>query len=245
MTKTAIITGASGGIGRATALRFLEAGWNVGLLARSKDKLSSVAKGHANALPLVCDVRDEGQVIAAFDAVADRFGQIDFLFNNAGNNIAAAHIADISLVDWKSVVDVNLTGAFLCAREAFRRMRDQTPRGGRIVNNGSISAHVPRPGSVAYTSTKHAITGLTKTLSLDGRSLGISCGQIDIGNAGTEMTQRMKVGIPQADGSVRAEPTMDVGHVADAVLHMANLPPDANILFMTIMANTMPYVGRG
>ncbi len=245
MTKTAIITGASGGIGRATAERFLEAGWNVGLLARSKDKLSDVAKGHANALPLVCDVSDEDQVIAAFGAVAARFGRIDFLFNNAGNNVPAAHIADISLADWQKVVDVNLTGAFLCAREAFRHMRDQSPQGGRIVNNGSISAHAPRPGSVPYTSTKHAITGLTKTLSLDGRGLDISCGQIDIGNAGTEMTERMKAGITQADGSVRAEPTMDVGHVADAVLNMANLPPDANILFMTIMANTMPYVGRG
>lgn len=245
MTQTAIITGASGGIGRATALRFLEAGWNVALLARSGDKLVRVAKGRDRALPVVCDVSNEDQVIAAFAAVADRFGRVDFLFNNAGNNIPAAHIADISLADWQRVVDVNLTGCFLCAREAFRRMRDQSPRGGRIVNNGSISAHVPRPGSVAYTSTKHAITGLTKTLSLDGRSLGISCGQIDIGNAGTEMTQRMQIGIPQADGGVRTEPTFDVGHVAGAVLHMATLPPDANILSMTIMANTMPYVGRG
>lgn len=245
MTKTAIITGASGGIGRATALRFLEAGWNVGLLARSEDKLASVAKGHDRALPVTCDVSNEDQVIAAFAAVADRFGRIDFLFNNAGSGAPAAHIADISLADWQRVVDVNLTGSFLCAREAFRRMRDQTPRGGRIVNNGSISAHTPRPGSVPYTSTKHAITGLTKTLSLDGRGLGISCGQIDIGNAGTEMTQQMKAGILQADGSVRAEPVMDVRHVADAVLNMASLPPDANVLFMTIMANTMPYVGRG
>lgn len=245
MTQTAIITGASGGIGRATALRFLEAGWNVGLLARSEDKLARVAEGHDKALAVVCDVSKEDQVIAAFDAVAARFGRIDFLFNNAGNNIPPAHIADISLADWQKVVDVNLTGCFLCAREAFRRMRDQSPRGGRIVNNGSISAHVPRPGSVPYTSTKHAITGLTKTLSLDGRSLDISCGQIDIGNAGTEMTQRMQIGMPQADGSVRPEPTMDVGHVADSVLHMASLPPDANVLFMTIMANTMPYVGRG
>lgn len=245
MTQTAIITGASGGIGRATALRFLEAGWNVGLLARNAEKLASVAKGHDRALPVACDVSNEEQVIAAFAAVADQFGRVDFLFNNAGNNIPPAHIADISLADWQTVVDVNLTGCFLCAREAFRRMRDQSPRGGRIVNNGSVSAQTPRPGSVPYTSTKHAITGLTKSLSLDGRSLGITCGQIDIGNAGTEMTQRMKIGIPQADGSVRTEPTMDVGHVAGAVLHMAQLPPDANILFMTIMANTMPFVGRG
>lgn len=245
MTRTAIITGASGGIGRATARRFLKEGWNVALLARSKDKLASVAKGHDRALPVTCDVSNEEQVIAAFAAAADRFGRVDFLFNNAGNNIPAAHIADISLADWQKVVDVNLTGSFLCAREAFRRMRNQSPRGGRIVNNGSVSAHVPRPGSVAYTSTKHAITGLTKTLSLDGRSLDISCGQIDIGNAGTEMTQKMQIGMPQADGSVRPEPTIDVGHVANAVFQMASLPPDANILFMTIMANTMPYVGRG
>lgn len=245
MTKTAIITGASGGIGRATALQFLQAGWNVGLLARNGDKLARLAKGQDKALALTCDVSNEDQVIAAFDAVADRFGRLDFLFNNAGNNIAPAHISDISLADWQRVVDVNLTGSFLCAREAFRRMRDQSPRGGRIVNNGSVSAHVPRPGSVPYTSTKHAITGLTKSLSLDGRGLGITCGQIDIGNAGTEMTQRMKIGIPQADGSVRAEPTMDVGHVAAAVLNMATLPKDANIQFMTIMASTMPYIGRG
>jgi NAD(P)-dependent dehydrogenase (short-subunit alcohol dehydrogenase family) len=246
MTQTAIITGASGGIGRATALRFLEAGWNVGLLARSEARLASVAKGYAaNALPVVCDVTNEIQVVAAFNAVAAAFGRIDFLFNNAGSNIAPAHIADISLAEWQKVVDVNLTGSFLCAREAFRRMRDQSPRGGRIVNNGSVSAHTPRPGSVPYTSTKHAITGLTKTLSLDGRSLGICCGQIDIGNAGTEMTQRMQIGMPQADGRVRPEPTMDVGHVANAVLHMASLPLDANVLFMTVMANTMPFVGRG
>jgi NAD(P)-dependent dehydrogenase (short-subunit alcohol dehydrogenase family) len=245
MIRTAVITGSSGGIGKATALCFLKAGWNVALLARSQNKLAAMAHGQARALPLVCDVSQEQEVEQAFDAAVDRFGRVDFLFNNAGNNVAPAAIDRISLDDWRNVLDVNLTGAFLCARAAFGRMRVQSPQGGRIVNNGSISAHTPRPGSVPYTTTKHAITGLTKTLALDGRELGITCGQIDIGNAATDMTQAMERGVLQPDGRLMPEATMDVQHVADAVLHMASLPRDANVLSMTVMANKMPFVGRG
>jgi len=240
-----LITGASAGIGRATAERFLGAGWQVALLARRADALERLAAGRANALVLPADVTDGAQVDAAFAQAVSAFGRLDVLFNNAGRFGPSGLIDEISLEDWRATVAVNLDGMFLCARAAFRQMRAQSPQGGRIINNGSISAHAPRPGSVAYTSTKHAITGLTKTLALDGRPFDICCGQIDIGNAVTEMTAAMASGVRQADGSLRAEDRMDVSHVADAVFHMAALPLGANVLFTTIMASKMPLVGRG
>jgi len=240
-----VITGASAGIGRKTAEVFLAAGWDVALLARSADKLAQVAEGQARALALACDVTDAAQVDQAFAQAVQRFGRIDVLFNNAGKMIPGALIDEMSVEDWKSMVDVNLTGMFLCARAAFRQMRQQTPQGGRIINNGSVSAHAPRPGSVAYTSTKHAITGLTKTLALDGRPFDIACGQIDIGNARTDLAAKIEHGVPQADGSVRGEPMMDVTQVADAVLHMARQPMGTNIPFLSIMATNMPWLGRG
>ena len=240
-----LITGASAGIGRATAVRFLDAGWQVGLLARRGDALASLAAGHANALALPTDVTQGEEVDAAFASAVSTFGRIDVLFNNAGRFGPSGLIDEISIADWRATVAVNLDGMFLCARAAFRQMRAQSPHGGRIINNGSISAHAPRPGSVAYTSTKHAITGLTKTLALDGRPFDICCGQIDIGNATTDMTAAMASGVRQADGSLRAEDRMDVSHVADTVLQMASLPLSANVLFATIMASRMPFVGRG
>ena len=240
-----LITGASAGIGRATAARFLDAGWQVALLARRADALESLAAGRANALVLPADVTDAAQVDAAFAQAVTAFGRLDVLFNNAGRFGPSGLIDEIALGDWRGAVAVNLDGMFLCARAAFRQMRRQSPQGGRIINNGSISAHAPRPGSVAYTSTKHAVTGLTKTLALDGRPFDICCGQIDIGNAVTEMTAAMAGGVRQADGSLRAEDRMDVSHVADAVFHMAALPLGANVLFTTIMASKMPLVGRG
>ena len=240
-----VITGASAGIGRSTAEQFLAAGWDVALLARSAAKLEAVAKGHDRALAVPCDVTDEGQVDAAFAAIATRFGRVDVLFNNAGKMLPGQLIDDLSVADWRAMVDVNLTGMFLCARAAFRQMRHQDPQGGRIINNGSVSAHAPRPGSVAYTSTKHAITGLTKTLALDGRPFGIACGQIDIGNARTELAAAIEQGVPQADGSLKGEPMMDVAEVAAAVLHMANQPAGTNIPFLSIMATNMPWLGRG
>ncbi len=240
-----VITGASAGIGRACAERFLDAGWQVALLARRAEPLAAIAGGNPNALALPCDVSDEAQVDSAFAATVERFGRIDALFNNAGVMPPGALIDELSVADWKRAVDVNLTGMFLCARAAFGQMRRQDPRGGRIINNGSVSAHAPRPGSVAYTSTKHAITGLTKTLGLDGRAFDIACGQIDIGNAATDMTAGIGNGALQADGSVRPEARMDVRHVADAVLHMASLPLGANMPFLAIMATTMPWLGRG
>jgi len=240
-----LITGASAGIGRATAARFLDAGWQVALLARRADALESLAAGRADALVLPADVTDAAQVDAAFAQAVTAFGRLDVLFNNAGRFGPSGLIDEIALEDWRGAVAVNLDGMFLCARAAFRQMRRQSPQGGRIINNGSISAHAPRPGSVAYTSTKHAITGLTKTLALDGRPFDICCGQIDIGNAVTEMTAAMAGGVRQADGSLRAEDRMDVSHVADAVFHMAALPLGANVLFTTIMASKMPLVGRG
>jgi NAD(P)-dependent dehydrogenase (short-subunit alcohol dehydrogenase family) len=240
-----LITGASAGIGRATAERFLDAGWQVALLARRADALERLGAGRANALVLPADVTDGAQVDAAFAQAVSAFGRLDVLFNNAGRFGPSGLIDEISLEDWRATVAVNLDGMFLCARAAFRQMRAQSPQGGRIINNGSISAHAPRPGSVAYTSTKHAITGLTKTLALDGRPFDICCGQIDIGNAVTEMTAAMASGVRQADGSLRAEDRMDVSHVADAVFHMAALPLGANVLFTTIMASKMPLVGRG
>ncbi len=240
-----LITGASAGIGRATAERFLDAGWQVGLLARRAEELVSLAAGRANALPLPADVTQAAEVDAAFASAVTAFGRVDVLFNNAGRFGPAGFIDEISLDDWRATVAVNLDGMFLCARAAFRQMRAQSPQGGRIINNGSISAHTPRPGSVAYTSTKHAITGLTKSLALDGRAFDICCGQIDIGNAATDMTAAMASGVRQADGSLRVEDRMDVHHVADIVLQMASLPLGANVLFTTIMASGMPFVGRG
>lgn len=243
MTGTLIVTGASSGIGLATAERFLKAGWNVGLIARRAGPMEGIAG--VNALPLPCDVSDEAQVDAAFAAAVKRFGRVDALFNNAGMSKPAATIDEISVADWNEVVAVNLTGMFLCARAAFRQMRAQSPQGGRIINNGSVSSQAPRPGSVCYTATKHGVTGLTKTLALDGRPFSIAAGQIDIGNAATPMGSRMAKGVPQADGSIRAEPLMTTDQVADAVFAMASLPLTTNILTMTIMATNMPLVGRG
>ena len=240
-----VVTGASSGIGRACAEKFLAEGWQVALLARRADLLAEVAAGHAAALPLVCDVADAASVEAAFAAVLHRFGRIDVLFNNAGFMPPGRLIDEVDLADWQRLIDVNLTGMFLCARAAFGAMRRQTPPGGRIINNGSIAATAPRPGSVGYTTTKHAITGLTKALELDGRPFGITCGQIDIGNARTSITTGITTGVQQADGSLRAEPGMDVANVAAAVFHMASLPPDATIPFLTIMAPGMPWLGRG
>ncbi len=245
MTGTIIITGASAGIGRATAQKFLDGGWTVGLLARSAEPLEKMAAAHENAVALVADVTDAGSVDAAFDGFVKKAGRLDAIFNNAGRGSPAQTIDEIDPAVWKAVVDVNMTGMFLCARAAFRQMRHQDPQGGRIINNGSISATMPRWGSVPYTATKHGVLGLTKTISLDGRPFNIACGQIDIGNALTEMTARMSGGVPQADGTLKPEPTMDVRHVADAAWHMAGLPLSANIQTMTIMATTMPYVGRG
>ena len=245
MAKTIIITGAGSGIGRATAQAFLDAGYKVGLIGRRKETLYETANGHENALALPCDVSDADAVETAFSTAFSNWGRLDVLFNNAGIGSPAMPIDEIPVQTWLDVVNINLTGSFLCARAAFALMRKQSPQGGRIINNGSISAHAPRPGSVPYTSTKHAITGLTKTLSLDGRPFDIACSQIDIGNALTDMAIPMTKGVPQADGTIKAEATMDVAHVADAVLHMANLPLETNVQFMTIMASKMPFVGRG
>ncbi len=244
--KNVLITGASRGIGRACALAFLDAGHNVILAARDAGRLAGLAATAPDrALAFACDVSLPEQVDALFAAIGERFGRLDVVFNNAGISLPATEIADISWEDWRRVVSVNLDGAFLIARGAFAMMRAQNPKGGRIINNGSISAHVPRIGSVPYTTTKTAITGLTRTLSLDGRKHDIACGQIDIGNAASDMTDAMTRGVPQADGSLRPEPVMDVRHVADAVLHMASLPLEANVQFMTVMATKMPFIGRG
>lgn len=243
--QTAIVTGASSGIGRAVALRFLGAGWNVALLARRRDRLDEIAAGHAAALPIACDVTDLAAVEAAFAQVSARFGRIDLLFNNAGVFPPSGTIDALDPADWAQAVAVNLNGMFFCARAAFAAMRAQDPQGGRIVNNGSISAHVPRPGSVAYTTTKHAVTGLTRSLSLDGRAFGIACGQVDIGNARTELLEDVIAQTRARDPDAPVPPTMDVSHVADAVLQMAELPPEANVQFMTLMATKMPYIGRG
>lgn len=244
--KIVLVTGASQGIGRAVAQAFLAAGHQVVLAARNRAALEQVAAtAPGRALVQPCDVSDPDQVEALFAAITAQYGRLDVAFNNAGTGLASTEIADVAWAEWRRVVSVNLDGAFLIARGAFALMRAQSPKGGRIINNGSISAHAPRPGSVAYTTTKHAITGLTKTLSLDGRKHNIACGQIDIGNAATELTAAFATGVPQADGAVRPEPVMDVAHVADAVLHMASLPLEANVQFMTIMATAMPFVGRG
>jgi NAD(P)-dependent dehydrogenase (short-subunit alcohol dehydrogenase family) len=246
--KTAIVTGGGSGIGRAAALALLAAGWKVGLLGRRKEPLEKTAADSGaggRVLVLPTDVTRPEAVRAAFAAVLESWGRLDLLFNNAGTNAPSVPFEDLTLEQWTGVVNVNLTGMFLCAQEAFRTMRGQTPRGGRIINNGSISAWAPRPNSAPYTATKHAVTGLTKSISLDGRKYDIACGQIDIGNAATEMSQRMTEGVPQADGSVRTEPRIDVNHVGATILHWANLPLETNVLFMTLMATKMPLVGRG
>src|SRR4051812_26924405 len=243
--RVAVVTGAGSGIGRVVARALLQDGWRVALAGRREAPLQETADGAGAALAVPTDVRDPASVAALFASVAEAFGRVDLLFNNAGAFGEPAPFADIAFEQWRSVVDTNLTGAFLCAQAAFRAMRDQEPRGGRIVNNGSISAHVPRPLSAPYTATKHAVTGLTRAISLEGREHDIACGQIDIGNAATEMTEAMARGVPQADGSIAPEPRMDARNVADAVLMMARLPLDANVQFLTIMATAMPYIGRG
>ncbi len=245
MTKTIIITGGGGGIGRSVARAFLDAGWQVGLVGRRIEALEESATGHANALLLPCDVTKEAEVDAAFGRAYDTWGHLDVLFNNAGVAMKGAPIDELSVDDWRNLIDVNVTGSFIAARAAFGIMRKQSPQGGRIINNGSVSAQVPRWGSAPYTASKHAITGLTRTISLDGRKFNIACGQIDIGNALTDMAVAMTKGVPQADGSIAVEPVMDVAHVASSVLHMATLPLEANVQFMTVMASAMPYIGRG
>ena len=241
--KSIMVTGASGGIGRAVAETFLDEGWTVGLLARREAALQEVAKGRPNALVLTGDVTKEADVEAAFGTLISKTGQLDVLFNNAGIFTPAAPVDEISLSDWQAAVDVNLTGMFLAARAAFRQMRRQNPQGGRIINNGSVSAHVPREGSITYTATKHGVTGLTRTISLDGRLFNIACGQIDIGNAETDMLRELaRRAVANGD---TPPPMMDVQLVADAVLSMANLPLNANVQFQTLMATQMPYIGRG
>ena len=246
--KVAIVTGAGSGVGRAVGLALLKEGYHVALAGRRKDALEHVAgeagPARARALAVPTDVRDPEAIRALFAQTKSAFGRLDLLFNNAGIG-AAGLLEDLTVEQWKAVVDTNLTGSFLCTQEAFKIMKSQDPRGGRIINNGSISAHTPRPNSAPYTSTKHAITGLTKATSLDGRKYDIACGQIDIGNAATPMTERMAKGVPQPNGTVAVEPTMDVECVARAVVYMASLPLDANVLFLTVMATKMPFVGRG
>lgn len=246
--RIAIVTGAGSGVGRAASLALARAGWAVVLAGRRKDALeetAGMAPAGARLLAVPTDVADPASVAALFAAAQRAFGRLDLLFNNAGTNVPGTPFEDLTPEQWNAVVAVNLTGAFLCAQAAFRMMKEQRPQGGRIINNGSISAHTPRPDSAPYTATKHAITGLTKSIALDGRKYDIACGQIDIGNAATPMTQRMQRGVKQADGRVAVEPTMNVDHVGDAIVHMAGLPLDANILTMTIMATKMPFVGRG
>ncbi|QEX19083.1 3-oxoacyl-ACP reductase [Hypericibacter terrae] len=247
--KVAIITGAGSGIGRAVALGLLGEGYSVALAGRRQDALEeTAARGKAlpgRSLAVPTDVSDPASVNRLFAETRSAFGRLDLLFNNAGTFGRGLPFDEIPYEDWKRVVEVNLTGMFLCAQAAFRMMRTQQPQGGRIINNGSISAHAPRPNSAPYTSTKHAVTGLTKSISLDGRLHGIACGQIDIGNASTDMTEKMKSGVPQANGTLAIEPTMDVRNVVQAVLFMAGLPPEANAQFLTVMATNMPFVGRG
>ena len=240
------MTGGGSGIGAATACALATAGWSVAVIGRRREPLDAVcAAASGDLLAHVADVSIEASVIAAFDAVIARFGRIDLLFNNAGTMMRPTAIGAVSLDAWRALLDVNVTGAFLCAREAFRRMAAQDPQGGRIINNGSISAHVPRPLAVGYTVSKHAITGLTRALSLEGRGSNIACGQIDIGNAVSAMSASLAAGAMQADGAIRPEPMMDVDNVARSVLHMASLPLDTNVQFMTVMASAMPYIGRG
>lgn len=249
MAKVALITGAGSGVGKAAALALAKEGFDVGLVGRRAEMLEAVATEAralgVKALVLPGDAGDPTQVKAIFAKLKEGLGRIDVLFNNAGTGAPPIPMEDLTYEQWKTVVDINLTGSFLCAQEAIRMMKAQKPQGGRIINNGSISAHAPRPRSAPYTATKHAITGLTKAISLDGREFDITCSQIDIGNAATPMTERMARGVPQPDGSTRVEPTMDVQAVARAVVYAATLPPDANMLFMTVMATKMPFVGRG
>jgi NAD(P)-dependent dehydrogenase (short-subunit alcohol dehydrogenase family) len=248
MSKTAVVTGAGTGIGKAVTLALLRDGYRVALAGRRREPLEQTVEesgSAAQALVVPADVADAGSVQALFARVQERFGRLDLLFNNAGIFVPGLEMDELSVEQWKASVDINLTGSFLCAREAFRMMKTQDPRGGRIINNGSIAAHAPRPRSAAYTATKHAITGLTKCISLDGRKYDIACSQIDIGNARTEMAAPMAKGVPQANGQVAVEPLMDLAHVASAVLYMASLPLDTNVQFMTIMATKMPFLGRG
>jgi NAD(P)-dependent dehydrogenase (short-subunit alcohol dehydrogenase family) len=242
--KTAVVTGAGSGLGRHIARALLAAGYRVALAGRRADALRGTAADSDAVLVVPTDVGDPESVAALFDAVRREWGRLDLLVNNAGLSVAGT-VDELSYEDWRRTVDANLTGSFLCAQQAVRMMKEQDPRGGRIINNGSISAHSPRPASVAYTATKHAITGLTKSISLDGRAYGVACGQIDIGNAATEMTEQMAAGIPQADGSIAVEARFDADHVASAVLYMAGLPLDTNVQFLTITATTMPFIGRG
>jgi NAD(P)-dependent dehydrogenase (short-subunit alcohol dehydrogenase family) len=247
--KVALVTGAGSGIGRATALALMKAGYDLVLAGRRKDRLDETAKLGAEtgrkALAVPTDMKNTAEIDALFKKTKDTFGRLDLLFNNAGIGAPAVPFEDVTVEQWKAVVDTNLTAPFLCTQHAFRIMKDQTPRGGRIINNGSISAHAPRPLSAAYTSTKHSITGLTKSTSLDGRAYDICAGQVDIGNAATEMTDRMTRGVLQPNGETVVEPRMNVQAVADAVVYMASLPLDANVLFLTVMATKMPFVGRG
>jgi NAD(P)-dependent dehydrogenase (short-subunit alcohol dehydrogenase family) len=251
--KVAMVTGAGSGIGRATALGLVQAGYRVVLAGRRREALAETARFAANtgddieSAMLICptDVGDAASVSNLFEQTVATYGRVDLLFNNAGTNVPPVPLDELDVESWQRVVAANLTGPFLCTREAFRVMKRQSPRGGRIINNGSVSAHAPRPNSAPYTATKHAITGLTKSTALDGRPWQITCGQIDIGNAQTEMTERMKSGVPQANGTLAVEPTMDVAAVVRAVLYMDSLPLDANVLFLTVMASSMPLVGRG
>lgn len=245
MSKIALVTGGGSGIGRACAAKLSKAGYSVIVTGRRQSALDETVAAIENGHSIACDVTDAKQVDALFEGIKSRHGRLDVLFNNAGNNVPPAPIGDISPEDFMTVTNVNLYGAFLCARGAFNLMREQDPQGGRIINNGSISAAVPRPGSAPYTSSKHAITGMTRSISLDGRPFNIACGQIDIGNAASEMTSKMSGGVPQADGSIKPEPVIDVNHVAQAVVNMADLPLEANVQFMTIMATSMPFIGRG
>jgi NADP-dependent 3-hydroxy acid dehydrogenase YdfG len=247
-TGVAVVTGAGSGLGRCIAQSLLAAGWRVAVAGRRdrelRETVASAASAQESGLAVPTDVRVPESVAALFETVGQRWGRVDLLVNNAGV-LGPGAVDEISLQDWQQVVDTNLTGTFLCARQAVRMMKAQSPRGGRIINNGSVSAHTPRPGSIGYTATKHAITGLTKSISLDGREFDIACGQIDIGNAATELTKGISAGARQADGSVASEPTFDAQHVADAVLYMAGLPLDANVQFLTITATKMPFIGRG
>jgi NAD(P)-dependent dehydrogenase (short-subunit alcohol dehydrogenase family) len=244
--KVALVTGAGSGIGRAVSLALVGAGFSVVLAGRRIERLQEVAREGGNrCTPVAADVTDESQIAALFDAIQSRFGRLDLLFNNAGTAAPPTAFEDVPAAQWRSLIDTNLTGAFLCAQAAYRMMRHQRPMGGRIINNGSISASVPRPHMVGYTASKHAVTGLTKAISLEGRAYNIACGQIDIGNAATALASAIGKGTLQADLSLKAEPMFEVKHVAEAVLYMASLPPEANVQFMTVMATAMPYIGRG
>ena len=247
--KISIVTGAGTGVGKSASLALADEGWTIVLAGRRKDPIEAVANEiksrGGNASAIVTDTSDTKSVKGLFEETKRTFGRLDLLFNNAGTNAPGVSLEDLSFEQWTNVVNVNLTGVFLCTQEAFRLMKAQTPMGGRIINNGSISAHVPRPGSAPYTATKHAVTGLTRSTSLDGRKYNIACGQIDIGNALTEMAARMTKGVPQADGSIQVEPVMDVANVGKTVAHMASLPMEANVQFVTVMATNMPFIGRG